>query len=376
MSVKRPFSALIPLGIFLVFLGTLLGSSAWACNIKVHEAAYKQWPRQFYLLYAVHNNGSKLNPAQKKMLKSLRNKHFEQINADVIQLNTDGSMLREDREFLSSQGCGGWPQLAVFDKKGKLLSRASGKMGKREMLYLSERVGETNQGGKICLLYRKSDPASLKRAAKVTPEKLAAADLKGYKIELLDAEDPKNAAIAKRFAPPKMPIMYLVSPRGRLVATYAGDIKQEKLLKDFDSPGRQALTKALDKTPMAFVIISGQDKKANAKFNAKIKAGIAKAKKLFEIEPAMAEVDGADAKEKFLLKNLNISAKDLPLAIPVFGKGKVLEVNPITLKSNEDDILGAAQVMLANCTCTLNPDGLGEDLLLKWKEIDDKIREE
>ncbi len=371
MATRRMLTALLPAVLLLV---TALGNTgdALACDIKIHEAAYKQWPREFYLLYMVHDNKAKLSPAQEKLSKDLRAKHFEHTNADVIKLNRDGSMLREDREFLSAQGCGGWPQLVIFDKDGKVVTRASGKLGKRELRYLSERAGIVEKGGKVVILYKKSDASSKERADGVTEEKLAKADLKGLTIERLDAEDPKNKKLAEKFKPPTLPIMFLVSPRGTLLKTYPGETKEKDLVKTFDSPGRQKLTKALDKTAMTFVLVTGKDKKANKQMVEAFKKPLAKAAKLFKLKLEVVEVDGTSETEKTFVKNLAVTK--FPAAVPVFGKGKHLE--PMTGKIKEDEVLARTQFMIQNCTCVLNPSALGEDLMLKWKDIDDKVREE
>lgn len=353
-------------------LGAFAGPAARACDIKIHEAAYKQWPREFYLLYMVYDAKSKLSAAQGKLAKDLREKHFKYVNADVIKLNRDGSMLREDREFLSAQGCGGWPQMVVLAKDGRLLARASGKLGKRELRYLSDRAGKVPLGARAVILYRKSAPKTKTIAESVTMEKLAKADLKVAKIELLDAEAKANRKLAALYAPPKMPIMFLVSPRGTLLGTYPGNIKEAELLKSFDSPGRQKLTKALEESALTFVLVSGKDKKATAALRAKFKNPLAKGRKLFKIKLELVEVDGTSRAEGIFIRNLGV--KKLPAAVPVFGKGKHME--PMPEKFKDDDVLARAQFMIQNCTCVLNPSALGEDLLLKWKGIDEKVKEE
>ncbi len=353
-------------------LGVLFGPAARACAIRIHEAAYKQWPREFYLLYMVYDGKHKLSAAQEKLAKDLREKHFKYVNADVIKLNRDGSMLREDREFLSAQGCGGWPQMVVLARDGKLLARASGKLGKRELRYLSDRAGMVPLGARAVILYRKSDAKSKTVAESVSMEKLAKTDLKVAKIEVLDAEAKANRKLAALYAPPEMPIMFLVSPRGTLLGTYPGDIKEKQLLKSFDSPGRQKLTKALDKNAMTFVLVGSKDKKATAALRAKLKKPLAKARDLFKIKLELVEVDGTSKAEEVFIRNLGV--KKLPAAVPVFGKGKHLE--PLSEKFKGDDVLDRAQFMITNCTCVLNPSALGEDLLLKWKGIDEKVREE
>jgi hypothetical protein len=370
MLVRKPRTVYACLALLLAT--ALCGPAARACDIKIHEAAYKQWPREFYLLYMVYDNKKKLSGDQEKMAKRLREKHFEHVNADVIKLNRDGSMLREDREFLSAQGCGGWPQLAVIGKDGKVITRASGKLGKRELRYLSERAGIVEKGGRVLILYKKSDERSKQRADSVTQEKLAAADLKGLTIEKLDAEDPKNKKLAERFKPPELPILFLVSPRGSLLATYPGSVNEQQLVKSFDSDGRRRLTKALDKTAMTFVLVTGKDKKAADKMREHVKKPLAKAGKLFKINLEMVGIDGTKEEEKLFLKNMG--AKKLPCLVPVFGKGKHLE--PLSGKITENDVLARTQFMIQNCTCILNPSALGEDLMLKWKGIDEKVQEE
>ena len=222
------------------------------------------------------------------------------------------------------------------------------------------------------ILYRRSAPKTKTVAESVTMEKLAKADLKVAKIELLDAEAKANRKLAALYAPPKMPIMFLVSPRGTLLGTYPGDIKEAELLKSFDSPGRQKLTAALDKSAMTFVLVGGKDKKANAALRAKFKKPLAKARNLFKIELGLVDVDGTSKVEEAFIRNLGV--KKLPAAVPVFGKGKHLE--PLPEKFKDDDVLDRAQFMIQNCTCVLNPSALGEDLLLKWKGIDEKVKEE
>jgi hypothetical protein len=281
-------------------------------------------------------------------------------------------MLREDREFLSSQGCGGWPQMIVFDKDGKVLARASGKLGKRELRYLSERAGEIPEGAKAVIIYRADNEESKTRAESVTAQKMTDADMKGVKLEVLEAGSEAGKKLAERFSPPKMPIMFLVSPRGNLLATYPVDVKEEKLVANFDSPGRQKLIKALDKTAMTFVLVTGEDKKAAAKMRDQFKTHLAKGSKLFNIQLQIVEVDGTSAAEKLFITNLGVTK--MPAAVPIFGKGKHLE--PMTGKITEDGVLARAQFMIQNCTCVLNPAALGEDLMLKWKGIDEKVQEE
>jgi thioredoxin-related protein len=354
------------------FLAAAGGPQARACDIKIHEAAYKEWPRDYYLFYMIHDNKNKLAAGQNQLAKELQEKHLKHVNADVVKLNVDASMLREDRELLSSLGCGGWPQMVVFDKEGEVVSRASGKLGKRELRYFSERTGFVYEGYHAVIIYRKSDPRSKARAESVTPEKLAEVDLKGLKVKLVDGDDPANRKLAERFRPPKLPIILLVSPRGKLLESYPGDVQQEELLKSLDSPGRQKLTKALDKTAMTFVLVRGKDNQANSKMLEQIKKPVAKAQKLFEIKVQVVEVDGTSKEEKTFVKNLD--AKQLPAAVPVFGKGKHIE--PMTGKITEDDVLARTQFMIQNCTCVLNPRALGEDLLLKWKGVDGRVADE
>jgi len=370
MGTRRMMTAALTTA--LLVCAALGARPARACNIKIHEAAYKQWPREFYLLYMVYDNKSKLSAENEKTAKNLSDKHLEHVNADVVKLNRDGSMLREDREFLSAQGCGGWPQLVVFDKNGEVVTRASGKLGKRELRYISERAGFVEKGGKVVILYKKSDPRSKQRADGVTEEKLAKADLEGLAIERLDAEDPKNKKLAEKFTPPKLPVMFLVSPRGSLLHSYPGETTEKDLVKTFDSPGRRKLIKALDKNAMTFVMVGGKDKKATGKMIDAFKKPLAKATKLWELKLEIVEVDGTSEEEKLFVKNLGITK--LPAAVPVFGKGK--HMPPLTGKIEEDDVLARTQFMLQNCTCVLNPSALGEDLMLKWKGIDNKIAEE
>ena len=349
------------------------GGAAVACDIKIHEAAYKQWPREFYLLYLVHDGQAKLSPAQEQMAKNLREKHFKDTNADVIKLDLAGSMLREDREFLHAQGCGGWPQMIIMAKDGGVIARTSGKLGDRELRYLAERSGELSKDVRAVVLYRKSDPESLKQAEAVTAESLEKAELKGLKPELVDAEDPANKALAERFNPPKLPAMFLVSPRGNMLASFPGDIREEALAKSFDSPGRQQLTKALDRNAITFVLVASRDKKANAEAEKKLKGAIRQADKLMKIRVGRVDVAGDDAAETVFLRNLGV--KELPAIVPVFGKGKHLE--PLADKElTEEALLDRAGFMLQNCTCVLDPSALGEDLMLKWKGIDEKVKVE
>ncbi len=352
--------------------GTLCGSGARACDTKIHEAAYKQWPREFYLLYIVHDRQSKLTARQQEMAKDLREKHFEHINAEVMKLNRDEPMLREDREFLSAQGCGGWPQLIVLAKDGKVLARASGKLGKRELLYFSERAGPLEKDARGIILYRKSDARSKKRAQAVTDEKLAGAGLKDLKVELLDAESPENRKLAEKFKPPQLPIMFLVSPRGHLLQTHPGDTQEKDLVKSFDSPGRRKLTKALEAAAMTFVLVGGKDKQAAGKMAKEFRARLAKAARLFKIKLELVEVDGTSKDEESFVRNLGV--KKFPSAVPVFGKGKRRE--PMTGEIKDDQLLAHTRLMVQNCTCALNPSAIGEDLMLKWKGIDKPFGEQ
>ena len=379
---RRHLKKLALSAVLLAVAAASLARPARACDIKIHEAAYKQWPREYYLLYMVYNNQNKLSDERVALAKKLREELLSEVNADVIKLNLDGSMLREDREFLSGQGCGGWPQMAILDKDGKILARASGKLGKRELRYLSERVGEAPgvdykdteemlKGARAVVLYLKSNPESLAEAEKVTAEALAEADFGEIPLERLDAEDPANKALADKLRPAGMPVMYLVSPRGHLLATFPGDISEADLVKTFDSPARQKLTKVLEKNAMAFVFVSGEDKKANEAFLARLKPDVAKSEKLCELDLEIVEVDATDPLEKLFVKNMYV--EKAPVVVPVFGKGKHLE--PLA-EFTEDDIIGRAQFMLQNCTCVLNPSALGEDLMLLWKGVDELMGDE
>jgi hypothetical protein len=364
--------ALLSVTVLVLLAGLAGGRQAEACDIKIHDAAYKEWPREFYLLYLVHDGQSKLSPAQEEMVKSLREKHFKDTNADVIKLDLGGSMLREDREFLHSQGCGGWPQMIIMSKTGEVIARTSGKLGSRELRYLSERSGMLSKDVRAVILYKKSVPETLKQAESVTPEGLEKADLKDLKPELIDVDDPANKALAERFAPPKLPTMFLVSPRGTLLGTVPGDTKEEDLVKSFDSPGRQQLIKALDTAAMTFVLVTGEDKKAAQALRGKFKGPLKKAAELFKIKLEMVDIDGTSPAEKVFVRNLGVTKT--PAVVPVFGKGKHLE--PLTGDVSEDDILARAQFMIQNCTCVLDPSALGEDLMLKWKDIDEKVKME
>jgi len=350
----------------------LAAPAARACDIKIYDAALNQWPRNYYLLYLVHSNARDLTPAQDELVKKLREKQFADTNADVVKLNLDGSMLREDREFLSAQGCNGWPQLLILSKEGETIARVSGALDKKGLERLSERIGMLSPGARAVLLAPKSDEKSWKSAEAVTAEALAAAGIKELKPELLDTEAPANKELAEKCAPPKLPAMFLVSPRGTMLAAFPGDIKEAELAKAFDSPARQELTKTLEKEKLAiaFVLVTGKDKKANADAEKRLKAAIKQSEKLLKIKVGRVDVAAGDPAEAVFLKNLGV--KEGPAVVAVFGKGKRLD--PLDAKFTEDDILERAGFMLQNCTCVLNPDALGEDLLLKWKGIDKRVK--
>jgi hypothetical protein len=167
--------------------------------------------------------------------------------------------------------------------------------------------------------------------------------------------------------------MFLVSPRGNTLATYPVDIKEKDLAKAFDSSARQDLTKTLDKGKyaIAFVVVTGKDKKANADAEKVVKSAIKQADKLLKIKVGRVDVEAGDADEAIFVKNLDV--KNLPAVVPVFGKGKRLEALA-DKELTEENLLDRAGFMLQNCTCVLNPDALGEDLLLKWKGIDNRVK--
>mgnify|MGYP000912429566 CR=1 FL=1 len=357
----------------LVLLALAAPGAARACDIKIYDAALNQWPRNYYLLYVVHNNSDKLTPAQEATIKEVREKTFADANADVVKLNLDGSMLREDREFLSSQGCNGWPQLVILDKGGATIARVSGAVDKKGLERLSERVGILSEGSRATVLAPKSDEKAWKAAGEITAEALAAAGMKELKPEVLDIDAEANKELAAKYAPPKLPTMFLVSPQGSTLASFRGDVKTADLDKAFDSPGRRELIKTLDqgKIAIAFVLVAGKDKKANAEAEKTVKESIKQSEKLLEIKVGRVDVSAEDPAEAVFLKNLQV--KDLPAVVPVFGKGKRLE--PLAGKElTVDALLDRAGFMLQNCTCVLNPDALGEDLLLKWKGIDNRVK--
>jgi thioredoxin-related protein len=351
----------------------LVAPAARACDIKIYDAALNQWPRNYYLLYLVHGNATNLTPAQEAMVKNLREKTFADTNADVVKLNLDGSMLREDREFLSGQGCNGWPQLVVLDKDGAVLARVSGAVDKKGLERLAERLGMLSPGTRATVLAPKSDEKAWKAAGEITAEALAAAGIKDVKPELLDSEAAGNKELAAKYAPPALPAMFLVSPRGNTLARFPIDVKEKELAAAFESPARKDLAKTLDKgkVAMAFVFVTGKDKKANAEAEKKLKNTVKEADKLLKIKVGRVDVEADDPAEAVFLKNLEV--KETPAIVPVFGKGKRLE--PLVGKDlTEEELFARAQFMLQNCTCVLNPDALGEDLLLKWKGIDNRVK--
>jgi thioredoxin-related protein len=258
----------------------LAAAPARACDIKIHDAALNEWPRAYYLLYLVHSNTKPLTAAQEDLTKRLREKHFAEVNADVVKLNLDGSMLREDREFLSAQGCNGWPQVVILGKDGKEVVRTSGPLEKKDFTRLGERVGELSPGARALVLAPKSDEKAWKAAGEVSAEALAAAGLKDLKPELLDTGDAANQELAARYAPPALPAMFLVSPRGSLLASYPGEVKEAELLKAFDSPARKDLTKALEKAAIAFIFVPGKDKKASSAAADRLKTAVKRGEKL------------------------------------------------------------------------------------------------
>jgi len=133
------------------------------------------------------------------------------------------------------------------------------------------------------------------------------------------------------------------------------------------------LIKTLDKgkIAIAFVLVTGKDKKANAEADKTVKECVKQSEKLLEIKVGRVDVSADDQAEAVFLKNLQV--RDLPAVVPVFGKGKRLE--PLAGKElTVDALLDRAGFMLQNCTCVLNPDALGEDLLLKWKGIDNRVK--
>jgi len=345
---------------------------ARACDIKIHDAALNEWPRAYYLLYLVHSNARPLTAAQEDLTKRLREKHFAEVNADVVKLNLDGSMLREDREFLSAQGCNGWPQVVILGKDGKEILRTSGapEKEKKDLARLGERVGELSPGARVLVLAPRSDEKAWKAAGEVSAEALAAGGLKDLKPELVDTEAAANKELAARYAPPTLPAMFLVSPKGALLATYPGEVKEAELLKAFDSSARKDLTKALEKAAIAFIFVPGKDRKANSAASDRLKAAVKRGEKLFGIKIARLEVAADDRDEAVFLRNLEVQSG--PAVVAVFGKGKRLE--PLDEKFVEDDILERAGFMIQNCTCVLNPDALGEDLLLKWKGVDKRVK--
>jgi thioredoxin-related protein len=359
----------------LAVLALAAPGAARACDIKIHDAALNQWPRNCYLLYLVHSNAANLTPAQEAMIKSVREKTFADANADVVKLNLDGSMLREDREFLSAQGCNGWPQLVILDKEGQQLARVSGAMDKKGLERLAERLGMLSPGARAVVLAPKSDEKTWKAAGEITAESLAAAGLKDLKVETLDTEAAANKELAAKYAPPKLPAMFLVTPRGETLASFPGDVTERQLGKSLDSSGRRDLTKTLDKgqVAMAFVYVSGKDKKANAAAEKIVKSAIKQADKLLKVKVGRVDVEADDASEALFIKNLGV--KEGPAVVPVFGKGKHLE--PLVGQElTEDNLMDRAGFMLQNCTCVLNPDALGEDLLLKWQGIDKRVKME
>jgi thioredoxin-related protein len=323
----------------------------------------------------VHSNAQNLTPAHEELVKKLREKQFADTNADVVKLNLDGSMLREDREFLSAQGCQGWPQLLILSKEGATIARVSGAVDKKGLERLSERLGMLSPGARATVLAPKSDEKAWKAAGEITAEALTAAGIKDVKPEILDTEAAANKEAAAKYAPPKLPAMFLVSPKGTLLTTFPADVKEAELAKAFESPARQDLTKTLEKEKLAiaFVFVTGKDKKANADAEKRLKAAIKQSEKLFKIKIGRVDVAVGDPAEAVFLKNLGV--KEGPAVVAVFGKGKRLDP-PLDAKFAEDDVLDRAGFMLQNCTCVLNPDALGEDLLLKWKGIDKRVKVE
>ncbi|HOX06514.1 MAG TPA: hypothetical protein PK280_08945 [Planctomycetota bacterium] len=366
-------SRTVSFAVLALGLLALAAPAARACDIKIYDAALNQWPRNYYLLYLVHNNAQPLTAAQEAMVKNLREKTFADTNADVVKLNLDGSMLREDREFLSGQGCNGWPQLVVLGKDGAVLARVSGALDKKGLERLNERLGMLSEGTRAVVLAPKSDEKAWKAASEITADALAAAGIKDVKPEVLDTEAAANKELAAKYAPPKLPAFFLVSPRGTTLAQFPIDVKEKELATAFDSSARQDLTKTLDKGKYAisFVFVTGKDKKANSEAEKILKNAIKQSDKLLKVKVGRVDVEVGDAEETVFLKNLDVTA--VPAVVPVFGKGKRLEALA-GKELTEDNLMDRAGFMLQNCTCVLNPDALGEDLLLKWKGIDNRVK--
>ncbi len=83
---------------------------------------------------------------------------------------------------------------------------------------------------------------------------------------------------------------------------------------------------------------------------------------------SVLEIDRADSREQYLIRQLSgfqaeAFANDEPLIIPVFGRGRALEVIPAS-QLNDDLIHNLTEFLCAACSCQVKEQNPGFDLLL------------
>lgn len=237
-------------------------------------------------------------------------------------------------------------------------------------------------------------------------DKEGAIDQKSANVELrlvnLDAKPaPEDLDLWKKQKSETLPLMVVRTPLPAPVAEgfWSGELSEENLVRLIDSPLRQNIAKQLinGQTAVWVFLESGNPEKDKAAFELLTKElkRMEKTLKLPEIEQADIEqglvsvspdslklkfsvekCSRDDSTETYLTKMLLATENDLkdfdtePMALPVFGRGRVLYaligkgINPGTIEQACRDLTGP-------CTCQVKDQNPGTDLLMAvdWERL-------
>lgn len=183
----------------------------------------------------------------------------------------------------------------------------------------------------------------------------------------LDRADAAGKALAETHKVTNLPLVTLVSPRGKEIANFAADLGEGHLRETLQSPARAQIVKELKGKIAVLLVLRSKDQKANEKVLKIVRDGVSRGRRLFEGQIGLVEVDPTDAREEALFRMLGLprDGKE-PVVYAVFGPGKVLGVPPLKGDFTSDDVLDVVQIVLGPCSCIIEPTVLGEDLLLTW----------
>lgn len=162
--------------------------------------------------------------------------------------------------------------------------------------------------------------------------------------------------------------LFLLAPRGRVIASHEGPIT-EKLLDDwFASPGRSRIAASFsDSLLISVVRWKSERKELDAKNLAVLKAVQKQFKDLEGPRMAVVDIDPNDPREALLVRSLNLEMKELTPAVTVL-MWNARPANTFYNELDQESLFTFIQDTYSQAAHTVLPTQYGESVLIYWKE--------